>query len=365
MKGFENDYDRRLEAVIARRTAPIDLVAKAARMSSQPTVNRYQASPIFEVYNKIGHEGSAVRYTVAAMARLDPKYTEATYDEAERIRSQLEKIYTSSNIRCDFEYQGSVTNDTHIKSYSDIDLLSITTRFTTLEPPQIPAIPYKGNPVKDLIEIREATVLGLKNAFPAAQLDDSGNKSVSIEGGSLHRKIDIVPANWFNTNAFANGGAKRFRAIQVLNRKTGERIKNMPFMHNYLIGQRDNCTFGGLRKIIRLMKSLRYDSEAISLSSYDLAAIGYSMPDDQLTTSPGGEIPLLARLKTYLDYLRVNRDFRKKLMVPDQSRPIFINGHATLDGLNELQDEVDDLVEAVRNNLEKSFQKLSEARLTY
>jgi hypothetical protein len=365
MKGFENDYERRLRSVIARRTAPVEILAKSTSVLNEATIERYQASPIYEIYNKLDDEGTAVQYTVAAMARLDPRYTEITYEQGERVRKQLDRAFTAAEVACDFDYQGSVTNDTHIKSYSDIDLLCITQKYTTLEPPQKPSYPYTGNPVKDLTDIRVTGADALRKAYPTAAVDDSGAKSVSISGGSLSRKIDIVPANWYDTNQWTATEAKRFRAIQVLDLKTGKRVKNSPFMHNYLIEQKDKAARGGLRKVVRLMKSLRYDSGAIFLSSYDLAAIGYSMPEDQLATFPGGEIPLLSRLKSYLDYLRSDKSYREQLNVPDGSRKIFTVNHATLDGLNELQDEVDDLVEAVGNNLHKSFERLAEARLSY
>ncbi len=365
MKGFENDYERRLKSVIARRTAPIELMEKSASGLKEAAVVRYQASPIYEVYNKLGREGASVRYTVAAMARLDPRYTEVTYEQGERVRKQLERAFSEAMVDCDFEYQGSVTNDTHIKSYSDIDLLCITRRFTTLEPPQVPKVPYSGNPVKDLTDIRVTGAEALRKSYPTAKVDDSGAKSVSIAGGSLSRKIDVVPANWYDTNQWSAYQAKRFRSIQVLDLKTGIRVKNSPFMHNYLIDQRDQAVFGGLRKVIRLMKSLRYDSGAISLSSFDLAAIGYNMPSEHLCTSPGGEIQLLYQLKLYLELLRRDKSLRDSLDVPDGSRRLFANGHATLDGLNELQDEVDDLVEAVRIDLSNSFKTLSNVNLSY
>lgn len=365
MKGFEKDYEHRLQAVIARRTAPVEVLAKSASVLNEATVERYQASPTYEVYDKLSDEGTAVQYTVAAMARLDPRYTEITYEQGERIRKQLDRAFSAADFACDFDYQGSVTNDTHIKSYSDIDLLCITQKYTTLEPPQKPKYPYTGNPIMDLTDIRVTGTDALRKAYPKATVSDKGSKSISISGGSLSRKIDIVPANWYDTNQWATIQAKRFRAIQVLDLNTGERIINSPFMHNYLIDQKDRSVRGGLRKAVRLMKSLRYDCGAISLSSYDLAAIGYSMPEDQLTTFPGGEIPLLSRVKSYLDYLRNNKVYRELLDVPDGSRKIFARGHATMDGLNELQEEVDDLVEAVRKDLHQPFEELAQARLAY
>ncbi|MBN73110.1 MAG: hypothetical protein CME32_27965 [Gimesia sp.] len=367
MEGFELDYDRRLENMIARRTAPVETMTKSVRYGQATIVENqyYKASPVFEVYNKLSKEGSAIRYTVGAMARIDPNYTKITYEQGDRVKNQLDRALRDINATCDFEYQGSVTNDTHIKSYSDIDLLAITQRFWTLEPPQQPSYPYEGNPHDDLLEIRSTSCDCLTAAFPKAEVDSSGAKSISISGGSLSRKIDIVPANWYNTNRYAQIQAKRFRAIQVLDLKLGERVKNMPFLHNYRIMKRNERTNGGLCKVIRLMKSLKYDSDSISLSSYDLAAIGYNMPEPQLMTLPGGEISLLARLKTYLDGLKANPSLCTEMLVPDESRKIFAAGHATRQELDNLRDEVDDLVEAVSHNLQKSFTKLAEARLTY
>jgi hypothetical protein len=366
MRGFELNYDDRLQDLIARRTAPVQLTANLAISGTTAGEERYyNASPIFEVYQRLQGEGSAVRYTVGAMARIDPRYTEITYEQGDRVKNQIDKALFAAGASCEFRYQGSVTNDTHIKSYSDIDLLAITQRFWTLEPPLKPSCPYYGDPVADLKEIRSTSYQCLEKAFPTAEVDNSGTKSLTITGGSLSRKIDVVPANWYDTNRYAKLRAERYRAIQVLDVKSGERIVNMPFMHNYLIQELDRSTGGGLRKVIRLMKSLKYDSDSVSLSSYDLASLGYNMPDYQLATLPGHEIPLLARLKEYLDNVAVDTKLRTEMLVPDESRTVFALGHATLQGLEELRMEVDDLVEAVRKNLHKSARKLLEARMVY
>lgn len=366
MKGFERvDYNRRLQSLIARRAAPVELKAKAAYYGQRLEREFYRASPIYEVYNQLSEDKSAVRYVVGAMARVDPRYTDITYAEGNRVRNQLDKALKAADADCEFEYQGSVTSDTHIKSYSDIDLLAITSRFWTLEPPQQPAHRYDGDPVRDLKGIRTMACETLRKEFPAAELDDSGAKSVCISGGSLRRKIDVVPANWFNTNEYAHTLAKRFRAIQILDLKTGERVRNSPFLHSYRIHERDVAAQGGLRKVIRLMKSLKYDSGSVNLSSYDLAAIGYNMPLEELFTTPGGETGLLVRLKLYLDRIATNAEIRREMATPDGSRKVFAEGHGTLTALQALQDEVDDLVFAVSHDLQKSFSKLSEARLAY
>jgi hypothetical protein len=364
MRGFQPDYDRRLQALIDRRTVPATLTANV-KYSKASENEYYQASPIYEVYRRLSGEGSAVRYAVGAMARVDPRYTEITYEQGGRVQSQLTKALNATDTACDFEYQGSMTNDTHIKSYSDIDLLAITRQFWTLEPPQQPSHPYSGDPIAHLRKIRSKSVQCLREAFPRATVDESGAKSVAISGGSLSRKIDVVPANWYDTNQFAQSGAKRHRAIQILNTKTGKRVKNMPFLHNYLIEMRDRDTQGGLRKVVRLMKSLKYDSSEVDLSSYDITSLGYNMQDYQLLTFPGGEISLLVRLKLYLDDLASDESRREDVLVPDNSRKVFTEGHATLAGLNQLRVELDDLVEAISKNRQRSFERLAEARVAY
>ena len=135
-------YDQRLESLIARRT-PIVPVVKAARFAAnaEQIVETFQASPVYEVYRKMTDHGSAVRYAVGAMQPVNPGYTKVTYGEGDRIQNQLEKALTG-NLKCQYEYQGSVTNNTHIKAHSDIDLLAIIQAFVTLELPQKPSSPY-------------------------------------------------------------------------------------------------------------------------------------------------------------------------------------------------------------------------------
>ena len=364
MKEFESKFDARLDSLVARRTPQVERVIKASRYPTLPPSRFYQASPSYEVYQRMGEHGSAVRYAVGAMQPVDPNYTEITYGEGQRVLNQLSK-FLNGELECDYEYQGSVTNDTHIKAYSDIDLLAIIRKFVTVERPQEVTTPYEGNPNQDLGDVREKSDQQLRSGFPKADVDDSGAKSISISGGSLQRKIDVVPANWFNTNQYAQYGEKRFRAVQILDTRSGCRLLNMPFMHNYRIEEKDNRVGGGLRKAARLLKSLKYDSDSVNLSSYDIVALAYNMNDAELITYPGLEIQLIARTKGFLDNVAEDAGLRESLMVPDESRTVFAKGHATQEGLDQLRDEVDDLLVAISKNLSRDFKKLAEARVSY
>lgn len=313
-----------------------------------------------EVYARI-QQSEAVRYVVGAMQPIDSEYTKNTYEQADRVINQLKKGLKSS---CSYDFQGSVTNNTHIKARSDIDVLLLTDKFFTLEPPQQPASRYQGDVLQDLLDLRADAASVLRDAFPEATVDSGGSKSISIEGGSLRRKIDVVPSNWFNTNAYAVSGLKRDRAIQILDAKKKERLKNMPFLHNHHLDEKDKRTQGGLRKAARLMKSLKYD-ENIDMSSYDLVSLAYNMDDVALMARAGQDLIILESCASFCHYLTENEQARNALVVPDGHRKIFSSGHATEAALRHLAASLAALVRDVLTENARSFRRLAEARVEY
>jgi hypothetical protein len=307
-------------------------------------------------------QSDSVKYVIGAMQPIDPEYTKNTYIQAERVRSQLDNRL---NEKCEYKYQGSVTNDTHIKAKSDIDLLVIIDKFFTLETPQKPYSPYKGNPIQDLIDLRKDSEDSLENAFPKATIDKRGSKSISIEGGSLTRKVDVVPSNWYHTNKYTETGNDIYRGIQILDKSVPCRLANTPFLHNAWIDQKDNLTNGGFRKACRLMKSLKYDSENIDLSSYDIVSIAFNMDDYTLMLPHGNELGILAACLDFCHVLQTNSTLRNSIDVPDGHRKVFSQGHASLSGLNQLTAELESLSNDVLRENARSFSKLAEARIEY
>lgn len=314
-----------------------------------------------EAYRNIS-QSESVKYVVGSMQPIDPEYTKNTYKQAERVRSQLENRLTDS---CEYKYQGSVTNDTHIKAKSDIDLLVIIDKFYTVQSPQTPKNPYKGDPLQDLIDLRNEAERALEAAFSQARIDKSGNKSISIEGGSLTRKVDVVPSNWYHTNKYTESGNEIYRGVQILDKSVPTRLANTPFLHNAWIDHKDKNTQGGMRKASRLMKSLKYDSEDIDLSSYDIVSIAFNMPDESLSYPKGGELRILSSCLDFCKKLQSDPNLRQSIEVPDGHRKVFCEGHATLSGLNQLTRELEQLANDVLRENQRSFRRLAEARVEY
>jgi hypothetical protein len=214
--------------------------------------------------------------------------------------------------------------------------------------------------------LRRASIQVLREKFPEATIDTAGSKSICIDGGSLRRKVDVVASNWCDTNEYALSRMKRDRGIHILDSHKRERLRNLPFLHNDRLHNKDQKTFGGMRKAIRLLKSLKYDSNAgVSLSSYDIAAIVYAMDDYRLAVSKGMELTLLVRCKEHLDNLAGKTWYRESLEVPNGTRKIFCLEGAKLEGLNELRREVDQLCHDIEHDLSRSFEKLASARVEY
>lgn len=68
---------------------------------------------------------AVLTYIRVAMKGVEPEYTQKSIDAGERVKDHLSKKLSDIT----FKYQGSVMTNTHIKGYSDIDLLTISEKF--------------------------------------------------------------------------------------------------------------------------------------------------------------------------------------------------------------------------------------------
>ena len=273
----------------------------------------------------------AMMYLVESSLPVDAKYTKKTYDEAARVEAHIKAGLDAAGHQITFEHQGSVTNDTHIRFYSDIDVLAATERYIGLQLPLTPTSPYLGNPIDDLKQIRTTCTTSLRSGFPAATVDTTKPRCVSISGGSLERKIDVVPCNWLDTTNYRNTRSAVDRGIEVLNVTTSRREENFPFLHNARISAKDARLGGNLRRAIRLAKSIRSDADApIDISSYDICGLCYAMPDTFLSPISAPIITLLSHFIDYSIYVLKEDAYRNGLKVPNETRLLFgANGMST------------------------------------
>jgi len=152
----------------------------------------------------------------------------------------------------------------------------------------------------------------------------------------------------------------------VFDSKANIRIENRPFLHNAKIDQRDRLLKGNVRKVARLLKSLKYDADTeVNMSSYDITSIAYRMPDDLMRPGHGAELLLVENTRGFLRLLLDDSARRSSLKVPNEMRSIFSSDGASVEGLNQLYKEIQELEDDIAKGLSRSFRKLAEARISY
>ncbi|WP_315335269.1 hypothetical protein [Pseudomonas grimontii] len=298
-------------------------------------------------------------FALGAMQEVDPTYTRISIETAERVSNQLSKR-TSGNL--EFELQGSVPLNVHIRGVSDVDLLAIEADFHTYDARGHMSTsgqyrsPTSRTSVGVLTARRGEIGRALRDAFPAATIDTSGSKAIKLQGGSLARPVDVVPSHWHDTITYQASGQKHDRAVTILDSHKSTTIENWPFLHIKKVRERCETTGGGLRKSIRLCKNIKAELEAegkpVTISSFDIASIMYHANMHSLSAGAYYELAILAETQRYLDYLWNNKEEARRLVVPDGSRFIF-NTEDKFNGLLHLSVAMDSLLREVAK--EQSF----------
>jgi hypothetical protein len=237
-------------------------------------------------------------YIRVAMKGVEPEYTQKSRDAGEKVKDHLSSRL--SNVT--FRYQGSVMTDTHIKGYSDIDLLTISEKFYSwdsytikqiLETPdrrnkfyqssidklqrEVDITSYTGDPISDLKNLRIDCEKILSDTYSIN--DITKPKSIKIKNQSLNREVDIVISNWYDDVTSIINDKGDYRGIQIYNKDTNSREKaDYPFLSIKRINDRSAETNGRLKKMVRFLKNLKANSDHdICLSSFDINAICYDI----------------------------------------------------------------------------------------
>lgn len=343
---------------------------KLASLKSRRQDDLTKAFSVSESFNKNLY-GDPTTYALEAMAPIADSYTQNTYKAAERVKNQLEAGLKEYDIPVEFRYQGSVPANIHIKNYSDIDLLTIHGSFHTLQSPQEPIVPYLGDPLADLKNLRRKTYRILDTAFPACDIDDSGSKCINISGGSLNRKIDVIAANWYNSLMYAENPDEDNRGVQILDTDKDARIINYPFLHIYWINTKDDRVSGNEKRMIRLLKTLKADAgidkpgTEIKASSYDIASLIYRMDDALLIAGTWHRLQLLQNTNAYLLKVIGDASFRDSLYVANGTRRIFCAEGCQVGELVKLRTELQELIDAVAGDLRPMNESIEKANVYY
>lgn len=301
----------------------------------------------------------SVKYALESMSSIDPSYTKNTYLASENIKNNLTIGLNNKGLSVEFRHQGSVETDTHIKLHSDIDLLVFTEKFHSMELPLTPSNPYQGDPLADLKELRQECYDVLNSKY--IQVDNSKAKSIQVFPTNPKRKVDVVPANWVNTQDYQNTSNEKYRGIHIYDKDNHSRQKDYPFMHIANVKAKNSLVSGGLAKLVRLLKTLKVDAEyEIKLSSFEITSIVYAMENQSLIKPKYQELLILNEGSRQLDKMINNRTYRESLMSPNGKENVFGTSEIKIVELKKLKLELDELIEDITEELGKQFKRIDE-----
>ncbi len=348
------NFENRLQKLKDRRQGTKERVLFESNMSPY-TPNDPRKKENYELLA----ESAAIKYTIGAMAEVDPISTRISINEGERVANTLISLLETVGIYTTKEIQGSVALNIHIKGHSDVDMLILKNDIVLVQTPKLDGSEcYSTDPrpmVDILRELRTQSELKLISRYPQANVDCSGNKSISLDGGSLRRKVDIVPACWYHSHIYQQSGKKHDKEVRIYHKAEHALYGNHPFLHIKKVNERDALYLGNLKRVVRLMKNLVADMPdekkrvAKKLSSYDLTAIGYEM-NEKLRCPIYMTLALVEKLREHLYTLYSFKNIRDSLIVPDGSRKVF-DYDDKVDALGVLYNEVYDLAVSIYKTL--------------
>lgn len=286
--------------------------------------------------------GKATRYTLESMQSMERSYTMNTFKASDKVQANLERELEKLGYSVEFKHQGSTMMNTSIQFHSDIDLLVITKKFETLENPQTPQYPYRGNPLQDLKDLRKDSFSILNNIYK--EVDNNNSKAIKVHPTNPNRKVDVVIANWFNSNLYNQLNSEIYRGINFLDRDNNKRVECYPFLHIDNVNDKGYRVNDGLHKLIRLLKNIKADTKTkIKLSSFEITSLLFGISDSSLRKSDRQQLLLLKEAQFQLDKLLRDSYYRDNLISPNQKEYVF-KGNGKVDDLKKMKDEVDTLI---------------------
>lgn len=358
---MNKNYEQLIRKV-KNRTNPDDI-------SESVLLSKTFSSELREIGNK-----KALEYVRRIMHGVEPNYTQKTVEAGKRVMGHLKDVDSS----LDYKFQGSVMTNTHIKGYSDIDLVQITNRFfrhdskdlymkeyenpyrSTLIKTQlsqiINSVYFSGDANVVLKDIREKAEEKLLAVYKNVNIGKP--KSIEVRPTSPVRMIDVVTASWFKSLDSILVDDEDYRGIEIYDKEKNLRLSvDYPFIKIKFLNKRDNEVNGRLKKMIRFLKSIKADSDnsdQISLSSFDIASICYNIEVFNYDSKPYFELVevLLNEFKKIID----NQFYRDGIRSIDNTESIFKDKPKKIKGAILLYREIKSVHDDLTQNLiEKRF----------
>ncbi len=311
-------------------------------------------------------DNDVVKYVRLAMNEVDSSFTQRVLNAGNAVKNAL----ASRQTNVEYEFQGSVMTQTHIRAASDIDLLTISAKFSNteidrvrkeLQPPvqcsysEMASLQrysdsfslYTGNFLQDLKELRAENERILTSQY--TYVDITRPKSIKVHPTQYGVDVDVVVAAWFDSFDFVRHGQdKIYRGIGIYNKEKDYRENpSFPFLSIYRINKRSADTQGRLKKMIRFLKNIKEDlGNNINLTSFEINAICYDIPVSKYQNSTYLDLVYILWDKLY--DIANNRFTAMQIKSVDGTEFVFIKNPDRYESVGKLKDLVWSIYQQLR-----------------
>lgn len=309
-----------------------------------------------------------LQFVNSAMKAVDPVYTAKSKEAGEKVKEHLSRGLQNKV----FRYQGSVMTDTHIRGYSDIDLLVISTKFYSYDSQRVNNIllnesrkqefressvkkliterdtsSYSGDSLSDLLKLRLDSETILSGVYD--ECDVTKPKAIKIENKNLNREVDVVIANWYDDVRSIINDKGVNRGIQVYDKSLHQKGRaDYPFVSIERINVKSSNTEGRLKKMIRFLKNVKeYSGLEIDLSSFDINAICYDINENKYKHLT--YYKLVGVIYDQMNSLCTDKSHSDELVSVDEREYIFRNDSTKLENLKVLMEEVNTILQDLKD----------------
>lgn len=311
----------------------------------------------------------AAKFVKLAMSPVDDSYTQRSKQAGNNVRDWLKSKQTN----VDYAFQGSVMTNTHIKGYSDIDLLTLCDKFYGTEIDKVRNIlqqayngytwgdeeklrtfdrnftHYTGSGLQDLRDLRKENETLLAQRYVIC--DTTKAKAIRIKNQNLNMDVDVVTASKHQSiRHILHDYDNAYLGVCIYDKvKDCQLDADYPFLRIQLMNQRGLDTGDRFKKMIRFLKNLRSQSaKGINLTSFEINSICYDIPTCKYSSDY--YLQLVNVLYEKMALLCNNSIEADKLKSVDGTEYVFRNKTEKVQQLKALTAEVKHVLDDLQSN---------------
>lgn len=274
----------------------------------------------------------SVRYAMESMQEIDSAYSYKVYANTRRMQEAVKAF--GGEMPPAVRYQGSLKTETHIRLYGEVDVLFLLDQSASSK-----SVFALGKYLRDWAS---------RQNFQHVDYGDGLRIKLVTEKPAC--RINLIPGAWLDNPQFLQKKNEVYRGVVIYNFKEKTKKKLLPFLNIARINDKDYQCEGGVKRVVRLLKSLAND-ESVSLSTYELSGLVYQIDDEALTAESGRELSVLPTVMEYINSLVGDKERFETLVSPSEKELIFGSKPDRMEAVLKLKSSLEALITDLKGHV--------------